>query len=423
MIESQVKRAVQIVFFICLLIASIPFINDYINSDEEPFDDKTIELFDSTISGYKSGKLSWRIYSGSIWSKKSRYLFFADSIISGVIYNDNGEVVIDSISAKDLRINTRSNSISISNGVSARVFTTNSSQATGLHADESKKNQIKIKSKELRFYNESKRTYLSEDVELVKDDTVIKPLGETEIDTNNNIVYINNGFSVKSNEFKVSGNAMTIYIDDEKSYLNGDLIFEKFASQNIQETIDEQERQLRQQSTFLYADSALYEDVEDKDILKVSGNVVIVQSDKKITAKKGIYDELNNTFTLEGSVVVNLTDLSWMLDKNRQESLENKDIKNSLNLETKITGNKLFFDGNKKQTRIFGKIHITQEDKKIWADKLILYDEKAIVECFGNVKVLKKNKDSINSEYLKIDLNSESFIAKDGVSSEYYLKK
>jgi len=42
---------------------------------------------------------------------------------------------------------------------------------------------------------------------------------------------------------------------------------------------------------------------------------------------------------------------------------------------------------------------------------------------FWNVKVLKKNKDSINSEYLKIDLNSESFIAKDGVSSEYYLKK
>ena len=40
-----------------------------------------------------------------------------------------------------------------------------------------------------------------------------------------------------------------------------------------------------------------------------------------------------------------------------------------------------------------------------------------------NDEVLKENKDSINSEYLKIDLNRESFIAKEGVLSEYHLKK
>ena len=78
---------------------------------------------------------------------------------------------------------------------------------------------LKIKSKELRFFNESKRTYLSEDIELVKDDTTIKPLGEIEIDTNLNIVYINNGFSIKSPEYKVSGNMMRIYIDEENGYV------------------------------------------------------------------------------------------------------------------------------------------------------------------------------------------------------------
>ena len=423
MIESRIKSVVKIIFLICLIIACIPFVNDFIQSDEEPFDDKTIELFDSSISGYKKGQLSWKIYTENIWSKKSRYLFYSDSIISGIIYNDDGNVVIDSIKAKDLKINTRSNSITVSNGLTARVFTSNNSNKKGLHASETKKNQIKIKSKELRFFNESKRTYLSEDIELVKADTTIKPLGEIEIDTNLNIVYINNGFSIKSPEYKVSGNMMRIYIDEEQSYLKGDIVFEKFPSTNMKDQLDEQEQHFRQKSTFLYCDSAVYKDIEDMDILEVSGNVVIIQEGKKITAKEGLYNETTNSFVLEENVVVDLHDLTWILDKNKKSELKNKDIKNSLNLKTRISGNKLQFNGNKKETKIFGKVVVTQSDKTIWADKLILYDETALVECFGNVKVLKENKDSINSEYLKIDLNTESFIAKDGVRSEYYLKK
>jgi lipopolysaccharide export system protein LptA len=421
--DSKVKSVVKLIVLICLIIACIPFVNDFIKSDEEAFDDKTIELFDSSISGYKNGKLSWKIYTDNIWSKKSRYLFYSDSIVSGIIYNDNGKVVIDSIKAKDLKINTRSNSITVSKGLTARVFTSNKSSKKGLHASEDNKNQIKIKSKELRFFNESKRTYLSEDVELVKGDTTIKPLGEIEIDTNLNVVYINNGFSIESSAYKVTGNSMTIYIDEEESYLSGDIVFEKFPSENINGQLDEQEKHFRKNSTFLYCDSALYKDIEDKDMLEVSGNVVIIQEGKKLTAKEGLYDEADNSFSLEKNIQVNLHDLSWILDENKKSELKNEDIKNSLNLKTTITGDKLYFNGNKKQTRIYGNVVVTQSDKTIWADKLILYDEKALVECFGNVKVLKENKDSINSEYLKIDLNRESFIAKDGVLSEYHLKK
>mgnify|MGYP001252907445 CR=1 FL=1 len=44
------------------------------------------------------------------------------SIISGVIYNDNGHLVIDSIKANEIRINTRSNSITITDGMTARFY-------------------------------------------------------------------------------------------------------------------------------------------------------------------------------------------------------------------------------------------------------------------------------------------------------------
>ncbi len=422
MVESRIKLIVQAVIILCMIIASIPFITDFIKTDEAEFDDKKIELYSSNLSGYKNGMLSWKIFADKIWSKKSRYLFYADSIVSGVIYDDNGKVVIDSIKANNVKINTRSNSIFISNGVNARIFTKKKDSEKGLIATTSKNNQIQVKSKELRFFNESKKTFLSEDVELVKKDTTIKPLGEIEIDTNKNIAYIYNGFSINSSDFKVSGNSMVIYIDEEQSFLKGDLVFEKLPSKNIAKKVDEQEEYFRKKSTFLYCDSAFYNEINDQDRLEVSGNLVIIQDGKKITASEGLYNESTNSFILEHDVKLQLRDLGWILDKKKKKELTNKDIKNSLNLETEIIADKLHFNGDVKQTRLFGNILVTQPDKKIWCDKLVLYDEEAIVECFGNVKLLKENKDSILSEYLKIDLKNENFIARDKVFSEYYLK-
>ena len=52
----------------------------------------------------------------------------------------------------------------------------------------------------------------------------------------------------------------------------------------------------------------------------------------------------------------------------------------------------------------------------------MLYDETAIVECIGDVKVIKENADTMTTQFLTIDLNNEVFTAKKGVYSEYHLE-
>ncbi len=415
----SITKSVILVGFIVLCI---PFVYDFLHVEEETKDRKSVELLNSSITGYDKGRISWRIVADKIWAYKSRYLFYANKIESGVVYNDNRDIIIDSIQAESIKINTKSNVIYVTDGLTARFVSDNKeNEKEGLVASQKQTEQIIIKANELRHDGNSDKTYLKNQVQLIKEDFIIKPKEEVEIDSEENMAYIRGGFTIDSKEQYVSGNTMTIYIDHDKAILKGDLVFEKLPSTNVDHELDEQEKQLRQQSSLLYCDRAVYEDINDQTDLLINGNIKLLQKDKHITAESGVYSQSRDYFELEDNVTIILQNIDWLLDEEKKIELSNKDIKNSLNEKTTIICDKLFFDGKRKRTKLLGNIKIHQPDKEIVCDKLILYDDSAIVECFGNVHVIKTNDDKISSDYLKIDLSNETFLAKDSVYSEYHL--
>ncbi len=399
------------------------FLYDYFDKQELVEDAKLVEILHSHISGYDQGRLTWQVTVNDAWAKKNRSMYYADSILSGVIYDKEGDVIIDSIEASGIKINTKINSISVTKGASARFLHQPKPEENGLIANEDNKevSPIIIKSDELRYYSNSETVYLQKGVELIKDDHVIKPANGAQIDNETKVAYIDNGFHIESNEYFVSGNKMVIYIDDKYSKLSGDLMFEQFASENMAEDLDEQEKSLRQEKSVLYADKGEFYESDEGDQLYVTGNVKLNQSDKTITAYTANYDQANDRMHVVKDVSISLKNLDWVLDESVKKDLANQDIKNSLNQETNIKCDTLLFDGQARQTTLLGNIKIVQSDKTIYCDKLKLYDETSVVECFGNVKVIKDKKDNIKTDYLVIDLNKETFTAKHGVYSEYHL--
>ena len=219
------------------------------------------------------------------------------------------------------------------------------------------------------------------------------------IDNEDNIAYINNGFNIVGDDVFVTGNTMVLHIDDNVAYMQGDLIFEQLPSVNMDADLDEQEKELRKESSFLHADTAKFIDKKNSQHLFVSGNVKLQQSDKQLHAKEAIYEQARDYFEMAGYVQIHLDSLAWLLDEKTKKELSNKDLQQSVFQETSIRCDKLIFDSNKKQTKLLGNVEVTQPDKTISCKKLILHDETATVECFGSVKMIKDTNDMIQTEY------------------------
>ncbi|MBI60319.1 hypothetical protein CL657_03780 [bacterium] len=398
------------------------FIYDLVDDQTITENEKLVEITESHITGYDKGQLNWKVTVRNAWAKKNRSMYYADSITSGIIYDSDGSVLIDSISASDVKINTKINSIAIKKGASARFLHQEPVTKNGLIANEKPAKQpIIIKSDELRYFSDTEKVFLKKGVELIKESHTIKPLHGAEIDNEKKIAHIENGFHIESKEFFVSGNKMTIFIDDKLSELSGNLMFERFASENVNEDLDEQEKTLRQKRSLLFADEGMFYENDEGDQLFVTGNVLLQQPDKEVAAYSGYYNQGTDIMALNKDVMITLDNLNWAIDQSMNSQLSNKDIKQSLNQQTTITCSSFLFDGNTRITTLKGNIKIVQADKTIFCDKLTMADQTSIVECFGNVKVIKDKKDSIKTGYLVIDLNKETFVAKKGVYSEYHL--
>ena len=150
-------------------------------------------------------------------------------------------------------------------------------------------------------------------------------------------------------------------------------------------------------------------------------NIVITQADKIIRAKNGVFDEETDFYEMSKDVEIELTSLDWILEEETADGLKNNEVNSTLSQKTTITTDKLTFVSDMKKLTLLGNVVVTQADKVIKANKLVFDDENLLVYCIGNVSVLKDLKNTINTNYLVIDLEKETFSAKDGVSSTYYL--
>ena len=73
----------------CLAIFIIILIIPFFYEDEAPKKKtkKVIEVLESSLVGYENGKESWVIDVKYMWAGKSKYLFRAEKVINGMLFD------------------------------------------------------------------------------------------------------------------------------------------------------------------------------------------------------------------------------------------------------------------------------------------------------------------------------------------------
>jgi lipopolysaccharide export system protein LptA len=392
-----------------LIVISI--IKDSQLESTSPVASKKIEIKRSSIVGYSHGKLSWQMQADYVWAGRSRYLFQADRIKNGKLYDSKGVLVVDNIRAERVRVNTKSKTLSAFDNIHAVFIQRGNGQK-----------KASITSGELRYFSSIKRTYLYKDVQIIRDDTVIYPNKGVESDHDKNAVYINDGFTMQSDDFVVSANKMTIYIDENYSEMSGNIIFKRIAEAvTTDDDLDSREKILRQKGVVLTCDYMTYINQDNNDEIKVNGNIKMVQSGKVITGDRGYYNKDDDYYELNGGVVIKADSLKWLL--NKEPSLfKNEGMKDSLEMPVEIATNQLRFNATEKVLELIGDVIVTLKDKVITCEKLMFDDTSDWVTLIGNVTMIKDNNDKIMGSRLKLNINDETVVVSEGVVTEFRVK-
>ena len=412
------KKIINSIAWMIFILFFIGFcVSIYIDSKEiapPPHQSKQIELSQNFISGYKDGKVSWQINATYIWAGRSRYLYQAEKIKSGLIMNKAGRVIIDNIEANGIKVNTRSKTFRTNNGLTA-IFNRQIE-------DEDGKKSIKpiyIKATRLNYYQLSNRTVIQDNIQLKQEDVVIEPEGMVVVDHDLDVVKIDDGVLINSDEFSVSANRMTLYLNDDYSELEGGISGIRFAKDDFDEDLDDRETELRAKETKFRCKKLIYKNKENRDEIDLIGNVVIKQDDKSISGNKATYRMKDDIYIIEGKVNLKAESLRWIIDKHKKSAFENELAQESIDKALNISADKMIFNAKTRYFKMFGDVEIKQEDKMIRAKKLDFDDNEGTLTLLGNVSIDYDDADSIETEFIEVNIESESVFAGKGVETEF----
>ncbi|MBG90660.1 MAG: hypothetical protein CL521_02460 [Actinobacteria bacterium] len=406
-----------------LVLVSAPFWISEEEDLEELETKKQIEIKGSRITGYQKGKLNWSVYADYVWTGRSKFIFRAEKVLDGQLYDSDGQLIVDHIKADRIRVNSKSKTLSAYDQIEATFQKREVKVNKGLRASEKKKKKINITADELRYFSLSKRTYLYKNVKIKQKDAIVYPSKGVEVDNDNNIAYIDGGFLMKSDEFVVSGNQMTIYIDDDYSEMSGDITAIRIGKPTTNITLDQRERDMRGEDVVLTCDYLKYSDKDNQKVIEINGNIHIQQAEKQLRGEKGYYNQEKNIYRVDGNVQFLSDSLGFLLDKNRKATFENPDMSKAIQQRVTVNANQFLFEPDQKKLELMGNVRVDQVDKKIKAKKIQFLDEKNKLILKGNVEIIKDDQDTISCEFLEIDINSESFYAGESVQTEFKVKK
>ena len=371
---------------------------------------RRIELKGSNIVGYEEGVPSFDIQADYIWAGRSSYIFEGDGLQAGRLYDSNGKLVAEGMFADRVRVNTKRKILAAFDNIKVTFFQ---------RSDNPK--AIHINSDEMRYFSENKRTYLYKNIKLIRDDTLISPKRQVDIDNDLNVAYLNYGFLLNSDEFVASANKMVIYLDDNYSEIMGKVHLVRLSDSAAKDNIDSREEKLRQKITDLKCDYLMYVNQSDNETITVSGNIQLLQEGKYITADYGYYDKDKEFYELKGNIVIKTSSLKWLINK-PVESFDNHDIQNSLDVPVVIMGDNLIFDAAAQRLELIGDVKVELPDKVITCQKLSFDDRDEWVQLIGNVVMVKANEDKLMSSFLKLNINDETVVARDHVVTEFKVK-
>ena len=356
---------------------------------------KKVEMLDSVIIGYDKSNKAWEIKANYIWGGANKYLFRVEELDYGRLFDPDGDVLLDEIKAYGVKVNSQTKTIVATNNITARFIK---------KGDASTANAITIRSKALKYYGFSKKTYLNDNVILQTGSTKVMT-NEAVLDNETSIVTINPPFWIHAKGYTASANRMVIDINKDTSKLNGNVSILRKANRR---TRDEREDRFSRLSTRLMTDALIHKRLADEDVMIfLSGNIDIRQPDKTLKGGAGKYQRSLKRFVLTQNVSLESDDLRWLFRNKRLAKLKNKKMRAAIGDPVKVTADKMVFLLDKSHLTLEGHIVIKQKTKTVRCDKLIFDDNKGEILLIGSVYIQMDDDDTIRSEYVRIDLPNE----------------
>ena len=383
-------------------------------------DRRDVEIFNSSLRGYSNNRLHWVIKAKQIWSQGNKTVFKLSGLTDGQLYDDDGRIVIQHLMASNGETNIRSKVISLYS-VSAELGFRPAVPLHGLLASEKPARRVRVDADEMHYFGTSKRTFLQGNVAIYQGKFKIVPKNGLQVDNATNTAFITEGFTIYYDRMVITGNTMTIHMDDEYSEVPDGIRGIRSAIPTGDPELDPRENRLRKLPTEWVAEKARFSSKNGEDVMTLEGGVEIIQPDKTITTSQLEYDDGSDVLTLQGKVVIKNRNLLWALKPGK--IIKNDDIRKTIAQPSIITGSKAIFEGGTKRGRIIGNVKIEQDSQTIESQKMEYDDNPALLRFTGNVVFEKTNSDTLRCSELTIDLDNEEMLARRSISTEFKLKK
>jgi len=383
---------------------------------------RTVEIFDTVVRGYENAKLRWQVSAKTVWTGYNPFLFRGEAVGPGVVFDDEGKALINEIFSGQVQVNSKTKILYAYDTVTAYFIPRKSLFSfQELEAAETQK-PVKVTAGGLKYVEASKRTYLTDGVEIVQGNARIRPHVAADLDNTTNVVFIEDGFQMFLDDMVVSGNRMEIEIDRSVSTIQ-DVTLLRIGKVTTNADMDPRERSLREKTAVLTAKNMRFEQQGDAYLIAVSGNVKALHDGKEFFGDTGTYDTAKESMSLAGNVRVSLPDLNWLLLPERRKTMQNADIKETLGLGTSITCDSLQFDSGTQTLVLFGNVHVRQSDKDVRCTKLVYDDHSQTVVLSGNVTIIKEGQDSLVASLIVVDLKEETYKATGQIQTEFRVRK
>ena len=251
--------------------------------------DKKIEIADTTVRGYKDGRLLWSLQSKYVWSALSIDHAVVEDIYNGILY-DGDKVILDNLSARKVQTNAPQERFNADKGFRARLYRGN-------------QDSVDIWGEQLTYSASAKKSTLYKKIQ-VADRTTNISAEHAEIDHNTNRISFGKDAVLSRPDTVLT--AEDLIVD-----LKADTIT---ARRNVTLTRqgENTENKFRKQKTIITADELTADTSDNYAGMTMRGNVLIKQDNQQATGDTAEYHEKDNLVYLRGNAAIRQNDGSWL---------------------------------------------------------------------------------------------------------------
>ena len=380
---------------------------------------KRVIVDGSQIKGYEKNVLAWMLKARQLWVGDYDYLVFLNDAYEGQVMNDDADAVLKIEHAESMKVNYRTKSIYAENIEVSLLGDRGPVKGAVFASSNATTRNIRIIASSFKYFSKFKKAFLYGDIKVMRGDMLMTVHDEMEVDLEQNIAYIESGFLFENGPLKASANTMILHIDDERALVKGNLVINRFPEHS--EDDDEREKQLKYVLTTMKGDELEYRTVDKAALVTVTGNILIEQPDKTISADRAYFSEAASVYGLHGRVFIQGNSLDWLVDSKRKQSFEDDTIRSAIEQRFSVNADSIEFYGNDRRLVLNGNILFEQDDKSIQCNTLVFDDFQATIELADNVSI-KKDDNLLNTEKLVYDWVNEVYVIKSGMEAQFNLE-